>query len=51
MITNMKTLADRVFFTDNNVTGPSTATGLAPGTYSITVTDDNGCETNSRCNS
>jgi len=31
-------------FTDNNVTGPSTATGLAPGTYTITVTDDNGCE-------
>ncbi|MBL4703394.1 MAG: PKD domain-containing protein, partial [Flavobacteriales bacterium] len=30
-------------FTDNNNSGPSTATGLAPGTYTVTVTDDNGC--------
>jgi len=30
-------------FTDNNIAGISTLGGLAPGLYTITVTDDNGC--------
>ncbi|MBL1279551.1 MAG: hypothetical protein COA33_004735, partial [Fluviicola sp.] len=32
-----------VIFTDNNVNGTSTATGLCAGTYTVTVTDANGC--------
>ncbi len=31
--------------TDNNLNGASTVTGLAPGNYLVTVTDDNGCVT------
>lgn len=31
-------------FTDNNNAGTSTATGLLAGTYTVTVTDDLGCE-------
>ena len=33
-----------VVYTDNNNSGISTATGLTAGTYTVTVTDDLGCE-------
>jgi gliding motility-associated-like protein len=32
-----------VIYTQNNINGPSTATGLTTGTYTVTVTDASGC--------
>lgn len=37
------TAASGVVHTDNNITTPSTASGLTAGTYTVSVTDNGGC--------
>lgn len=38
--------ASGTLLTTNDITGPNTVTGLATGTYTITITDANGCTAN-----